>query len=98
MKQIDVIDLKKVLLKKGFRILNNDHEFFYLYVDNKRTSVRTKISFGSGYKTYQGNLLSMVKRQLKFVNNSDFDNFLECPMSYEQYIEHLVKNNSISIS
>jgi len=79
-------ELSKSLTKKGFKEANSHHHFYFLYVDGKKTSIRTKVSHGS--KTYCGNLLSAVKKQLH-LSGGQLTDLVKCPMSEEEYIEHL---------
>ena len=48
------------LEKKGFHRRENDHTFFHLWIDNKKTPVYTKISHGK--KEISDNLLSVMAR------------------------------------
>lgn len=88
-------DLISVLKKKGFE-LNPDkgsHKFFYLVVDGKKSGINTFISHGS--KDYSRQLMSQIKKQLKFTSNEQLDDFFDCPMSGEDYIKMLRDNQQI---
>jgi hypothetical protein len=39
-------DIASALQQKGFRKKENDHTFFHLWVDDKKTAVFTKLSHG----------------------------------------------------
>jgi predicted RNA binding protein YcfA (HicA-like mRNA interferase family) len=84
-------DLLSTLLKKGFaeNSSKKDHKFLYLIVDGKKANVYTYLSHGS--KEYSPNLMAQIKKQLKFENIEQAENFFDCPMSKEEYISILKK-------
>jgi len=89
-------DIISTLKKKGF-VLNPDkgsHKFFYLEVDGKKTGIFTFVSHGS--KDYDKHLLSQIKKQLKFTENTKMDAFFECHMSGADYIDMLRKAGVLS--
>lgn len=79
-------DLIKVLKKKGFKLHpeKNDHNFYFLIVDGKKTSVNT--FFSHGKTEYGDQLMQIVKKQLKFQNTKTAEEFFNCPLTKEQYI------------
>ncbi|MBY6273821.1 MAG: type II toxin-antitoxin system HicA family toxin [Caldibacillus debilis] len=79
-------DIEAALLKKGFQRVVSHHIYYFLYVDGKKTSIRTKISHG--IKEYDKSLLSQMAKQLKLPNEM-FVNFIKCPLSYEDYLKYL---------
>lgn len=91
MRNRSALDLEKVLSKKGFTLNNKDHKYYTLIVDNKITNIKTRISHDG--KEYGSKLMSRVKKQLKFKSNKDAENFFDCPMNYEEYIEMLIKQD-----
>jgi len=82
--------IKDALLKKGFRLFNNrDHIFFTCYLkDGKKSSVHTKMSRGSKYKSLTDNLLALMSKQCK-LPKSDFIELIDCPLTREAYEEKL---------
>ena len=81
--------LEKVLNKKGFikDPDKNHHKFYYLEVDGKKQSIHTYFSHGkSEYNQY---LMGEMKKQLKFNDTDKAEDFFDCPMSKEQYVEML---------
>lgn len=74
------------LQQKGFKKKENDHVFFHLWIDGKKTSVYTKLSHGE--KEVSDSLLGMMARQVK-LNRRQFDNLIDCPLSAEDYIKLL---------
>jgi predicted transcriptional regulator len=88
-------ELKKVLSKKGFVIepAKNHHEFFYLTFEGKKHNVYTYFSHGK--KEYSSSLMSMLKKQLKFKEASKAEDFFDCPMSAQGYIDMLKENGDL---
>lgn len=83
-------DIVAVLLKKGFELnpQKHHHEFYYLLIDGKKHNIYTYISHGKN--DYDKSLLSRMKRQLKFDNTENFYDFLDCPFSYDNYLQMLI--------
>ena len=81
-------EIKEGLIKKGFLPEQRDHTYLFLHVEGRKSSVRTKVSHGS--KEYGSNLLSMVARQLH-LTATQLDDFLDCPLSFDDYIGLLEK-------
>lgn len=80
------------LLKKGFVQEPGDHKFFYLYVDGKRTGIRTKTSHcGQEINDY---LIRQMSRQVQ-LDKSDFLDLVNCPLSKEKYVQILKEKKSI---
>lgn len=88
-------DVEAALLKKGFRLEKGKqhHRYYVLYVDGKMTTIRTYISHGS--PEYGKALMSAIKKQMKFSDNSQVEKFFDCPMSAEDYAEMLKKKNEL---
>lgn len=79
-------ELLRALERKGFRLEDRDHVYCYLYVDGKRSPIRTKVSHG--HKDYGPRLQSEMAWQLH-LSNRDFEALINCPLSYEHYVEML---------
>lgn len=79
-------DIADCLLRKGFQRANRDHVFFFLFVNGKKTNIRTKISHGS--TECGANLLSIMANQLQ-LKSQELEALLDCPLSEEQYIDLL---------
>lgn len=56
-------DVAAGLERKGFQLRDNDHSFYHLYVDGKKTMIFTKISHGE--KEIHDSLLGAMARQVK---------------------------------
>lgn len=82
-------DLQKVLNKKGFVLYpeKNHHQFYYLEIDGVKQNVYTY--FSHSLNDYGSSLMGKIKKQLKFVETDKAEDFFDCPMSEQQYIEML---------
>ena len=80
--------IRIALARKGFRQDNTHHYLFWLYVDGQKTPVRTRLSHG--LREYGDSLLSMVAREMR-LRRGELDAFIECPLSYEAYVEILIQ-------
>lgn len=87
-------DVQQKLLKKGFSLVTTpkDHYYYIVYHNGKKTSVNTKISHGC--KEISDGLLSKMRRQMR-LEKDDFERYMICTMSKEEYIDFLIKNNHI---
>jgi predicted RNA binding protein YcfA (HicA-like mRNA interferase family) len=88
-------EIKAVLLKKGFELnpKKEHHEFYYLVINGKKQHIYTYFSHGK--KDYDKTLLSLIKKQLKFESTENFENFLDCPFTKENYKQMLIDSNNI---
>lgn len=84
--------LDKALTKKGFRKESTHHEMYWLFVGERRSEIRTRISHGK--KEYGDPLLGQMAKQMK-LRRSQFDDFVECPLSQEDYINLLQQQGII---
>lgn len=85
-------DVMNVLKKKGFELFpeKKHHKFLYLVINGKKQHIKTY--FSHSINEYGGNLMSEIKRQLKFSDTKKAEDFFDCPMSGNDYIEMLKKN------
>ena len=81
--------IKERLVKKGFVLdtkLIKGHDVYALYDPDTGGSVRTCFSRGGhGKSTLGTSLLHTMSRQLKFDNYEDFQDFISCNISEEEY-------------
>jgi len=87
-------DIRSALLRKGFRRDNTHHEYLWLYVGGKITTVKTYLSHGRS--EYGEDLLAKVKQQLGISKQQLFD-LVHCRLEYTPYVVHLVKSGRINI-
>ena len=74
--------IESSLSKKGFVMRETDHRIYTFKYNEKETSLKTKISKGSGYKDYGISLLDAMKRTLKLPLKS-LKGLIECPLDEE---------------
>ena len=87
-------DIRKSLLLKGFQETNTHHEMFWLYVGSRKTSVRTRISHSES--EYSDRLLSQMAKQVG-LSKAEFDDLIECPLSYDEYVQLLKSRGTIKL-
>ena len=92
-------ELESALLKKGFRKTDGgDHNYFFYYIGEEKTKVRTKISRGShGKKMIGDSLISVIKDQMHFDEKTQLIEFVECTFSKEDYQDLLVNKGVVVI-
>ena len=80
--------IRSALEKKGFKKdeKNRDHDYYFLQVAGKKSSVFTKLSRGSNYKTIGDGLVAKIAKQI-FLTRSQFEKYVSCSMSREDYLE-----------
>lgn len=87
-------DLKSVLEKKGFLAIANTqkghHDYYFLYVDGKKSHIYTYFSHGKS--EYHPFLMDQIKKQLKFSSTKDAEDFFDCPLTKEKYLEKLIES------
>lgn len=82
-------DIESALSSKGFVAKGGDHTFYiYHSIEGKKTTIKTKISRGSGYKVYTTPLLSAMAKQCK-LTNGNLLKFIDCTISQQNYEEIL---------
>lgn len=79
-------DVDAALCRKGFKSHDSHHVYYYLWVNGKKTTVRTHISHGE--KEIDDNLLSFMAKQVKLTKKL-FGDLIDCPLTHDQYVEHL---------
>ena len=86
---------RSALLKKGFESeRQTTDEMFYLYYQGKKTSVHTKLSHGRG-EVLRDKILGMLRRQLRLETAGQFRDFVECPMSGDDYAAYLLEKRVV---
>lgn len=83
-------DVRASLKRKGFKEEPTDHNFYFLYVDGKRTTVNTHTSFN--HQDINDYLIDKMKKQLH-LSKKDFARLIECPLKYDEYVKILKEAN-----
>ena len=94
MSTIKTKDIRDALTGKGFRSAEKHHEMFWLFVNGRKTSIRTRLSHGSS--EYDDGLLGLMARQLK-LRRADLDKLIECPLTEAEYVKLLVANGHVRL-
>lgn len=89
--QIDRSEIESSLVAKGFIKEDTHHRYFYYEVEGKKSGVFTYTSHGSQYKTIGENLLKQMKKQLRLDTLAQVADLFKCPMTGDDYSEHLRK-------
>jgi|CXWK01.1.fsa_nt_gi hypothetical protein len=85
-------DIEGSLGKKGFKKKDTHHTFFHLWVDDKKTTIHTKISHGS--KEVSDPLLGQMAKQVR-LNRSQFCDLVDCSLTHDGYLEILREGGHI---
>ena len=89
-------DARKVaasLRRKGFFLRQKDHTFFELIVDGKYAGIFTKIS--QGEREIGTPLGKKMQHQMKLPSSADFRDFVDCPMSADDYLDLLRRQGNL---
>lgn len=86
--------IRAALLKKGFIADDTHHEMFWLIIDGKKTSVRTRISHGA--KEYGDELLALVARQVG-LSKQELYRLIDCPMDGGKFRALLVGRGRVKL-
>lgn len=86
--------IQSSLNSKGFDRSSSDHYWYVLYVNGKKSSIRTKISFGK--QEYGDSLLSRMAGQLKLSKKQLID-LIDCPLDHENYCNILIKKGILKL-
>jgi len=88
-------DLERALEKKGFRRHEGSkHVQYFFYYQNEQTDIRVSISRASS-SVYRDYLISCVRKQMRLLNNRQFELFVECTLIEEEYYTYLINNGEI---
>lgn len=94
-KTIKAKDLARVLQKKGFQLDQGArHQQYYFYYQGEPTLIRVSVSRGSNSE-YSKKLLNLVIKEMK-LDKTQFEEFVQCPMTEDMYAEQLIKEGLIT--
>ncbi|WP_054839707.1 type II toxin-antitoxin system HicA family toxin [Thermococcus sp. JCM 11816] len=89
-------DVQRALEKKGFQKKEGGrHTKYILYVEGKKTRVITVFSRGRDKKELGNDLLRRIKKQLHLEEDDMFQDFVECPLTYEDYLSVLRQKGGV---
>jgi predicted transcriptional regulator len=88
-------EVEASLERKGFVLAERDHRFFtYHTIAGHKTSVWTKTSLGTGYKTLSDDLIGKMAKQCS-LTNKQFKDLIACLLSRDQMESILVQSGRI---
>jgi predicted transcriptional regulator len=88
--------LRLALKKKGFVLSDGDHRFFTYYtVAGRKTSVWTKTSFGTAYKTLGDDLVSKMAKQCG-LTTKQFKELVGCSLTRDKIESILLESGRIA--
>ncbi|MEN3004724.1 hypothetical protein [Dehalobacterium formicoaceticum] len=84
------------LVRKGFKKIDGDHIRFIYYTSDsdKKTSINTKVSHGSGHSEISRDNLKKMSKQCQLTIDK-FLSLIDCPLSREEYEHFLLENGYI---
>jgi len=89
-------EIRQALSRKGFIEHSGHHQFLTLYVDGRKTSIRTRVSHGG--KDYGHNLMTRLKQQLRLNGTAELQGLLDCPMSRDKYVDLMVERGHVRLA
>lgn len=87
-----VKDMRSALESKGFRKDDRSHHVYWLFIDGRKSSVRT--FFSHGESEYGDSLLGKVRKQMHLAG-AEFNQFMDCHMTGDAYVQHLKQANIV---
>ncbi|MEI6126020.1 MAG: hypothetical protein WCQ99_05640 [Pseudomonadota bacterium] len=83
-------EIEKIFNKLSLQILSTGHNYGWLIVESKKI-LRVHYSHGKG--DIPGKITEKIRGQLK-LSRGDFKDLVECPLTYEVYID-ILKNKGV---
>lgn len=94
---LDRRDIEAALERKGFKATEGDHHFFTYHTESgQKTSVWTKTSHGSSYKTLSDKLVTAMAKQCG-LNTGQFKQLVACPLSQTELEKILIASGRIVV-
>ena len=88
-------EIRIALLGKGFREKTfGDHDRYWLYIGEQKQAIFTKLSRGSGYRTYGDKLVADVAKQLR-LTRPDLRKLVACNIDGTEYVAILRNNGKL---
>lgn len=80
-------EVASALQRKGFERDKTHHCMFWLVVNGKRTSIRTRYSHSD--RQIEGGRIGQMSKQMK-LSKRQFEDFVDCRLTGEAYAEMLI--------
>ena len=87
-------EFEKALETKGYKRDNTHHQMFWYYLDGKKSSVHTRMSHNE--REFDDGLFGQRRKQLGLTTKQQLIDFIECPLTADQYRQHLIDNDLVS--
>ena len=90
--------VESILKKKGFEKekTHKDHIWYVLIVNNEiEPKIKVHMSMGGHGENIRQQNMKKMALEMRMDNQKQFQNFINCPLSYDQYLDYLRKNNYI---
>jgi predicted RNA binding protein YcfA (HicA-like mRNA interferase family) len=94
MKPFSARNVDAALLRKGFVKRQGDHAYYHFKYRGCDVGISTKISHGE--KEIGPGLSKRMRAQMRLETNADFGRFVDCPMTFEEYVALLKRLGIIS--
>jgi hypothetical protein len=85
---LDAGQVDGALTAKGFKKVDNDHHFYFLLHNGRKTAVRTKISHGE--REISDRNCGYMARQMR-ITTPQFKEFVDCKIEAKDYVDLLTK-------
>lgn len=86
-------EVASALQRKGFEPDKTHHFMFWLVVNGKRTSIRTRYSHSD--RQIEGGRIGQMSKQMK-LSKRQFEDFVDCRLTGEDYAQSLVDAGEVS--
>ena len=87
-------EVASALSRKGFEKRQTDHTHYHFKYRGRDVGVATMISHGE--REIGIGLIKRMRAQLRLQTNADFARFVECPLTFEEYVSILKSLNVIT--
>lgn len=86
-------EVASALQRKGFERDKAHHFMFWLVVNGKRTSIRTRYSHSD--RQIEGGRIGQMSKQMK-LSKRQFEDFVDCRLTGEAYAEMLIDAGEVA--
>ena len=88
--------IRSNISQKGFELApDGDHDYYWLYMNGKKTKWWIKLSRGSNYRVYSDNLLKRQAKTLRVTFRQLVD-FVTCKTKKQEFYNILCQNDSFN--
>jgi hypothetical protein len=84
---------ESALLKKGFIQDKTHHRIFWFKIKGKQGAIKTRTSHNE--KQFDDGMLNLRKHQMRLESKIQFEEYIECTLTLEMYIQYLIDKDII---